>query len=783
MGRIRGWRIWDGNQVDAMLTVHHGVRRAFNAFLTASDVFASLSQFTDKLPLDELRPGLHRHARSALVGERAIYFDEAGSGDSVGTPIDHVAIDLPIAPGPDDKNGTVLGYVLDRGDHVLRPSKEVGKGPRHIVIAGGPGNGKTTMSKFLVQVYRAALLEGDSNLGVDHRSVIASTAKSLRELRRPGLPKHRRWPMRIDLAEYAKEQGLSEDSTLLRWIADKITKRSNVGVVSPGALLSWMRQWPWFLVLDGLDEVTEPLMRKRLINQITEFASDAEGDDCDVLIVVTTRPMGYVENIAPTQFDRIDLGRLSAAEAVAYGIRATKVRLKDDLEKVERIAADLRRAAENEALRNLMQTPLQVLIMTIIIEGAGRLSPDRYSLFWGYYETVFRRERSKQIPFARLLQEHGAHILDLHQRVAFELQSRSEASEGANAAITPDRLKAVAWNVLKDAGFQPSTADASLLERIVLAATHRLVLLAPHGDAGLGFDVRSLQELMAARYLSTGELDTVMTRLRIAAASPHWRNTWLFVAGQLFAEPRPHQHEKLVALVESVDDNAASRLGSVCPVGPSLALDLVDDGMARAQPRFLDRLLLRSFRLLSVADLPDPLAVARALVRAADISDRTRGMIADALRDALGGSGVRRATALDVQSRLNQAAREAGVGARAQALGAIRGRRSGSTPASLVEPWASYGEIISGLSPSEQPQAGMLASADQAVRAMHTTRNAGAAATSIEAVLHDPELALILEMALQEIAEAEPQLIALIRDNVLPSAYRAPLGELLQATQ
>jgi hypothetical protein len=40
MARIRRWRTWDGNQVDAMLTVHAGVRRAFNAFLTAPDVFA-----------------------------------------------------------------------------------------------------------------------------------------------------------------------------------------------------------------------------------------------------------------------------------------------------------------------------------------------------------------------------------------------------------------------------------------------------------------------------------------------------------------------------------------------------------------------------------------------------------------------------------------------------------------------------------------------------------------------------------------------------------------------
>lgn len=780
IGRIKDWRIWDGNQIQSLLRVHEGVRRSFGAFLTVPDIFAHLGQFTDKLPLDELGPGLQRHARLALVGERAIYFDEAGSGDTTGTPIDQIAVDLPLTPGADSARRTVIRHVLDRGEHVLKPRLGLHQGPPHILVAGGPGNGKTTMSKFLVQVYRAALLDGSSDLGAEHESVIDATTTKLHQLNRPGLPKHRRWPMRIDLAEYAKEQGLSEDSTLLRWIAHKVSKRLNLGAVSAGALDSWMRQWPWFLVLDGLDEVTEPMIRKRLINQITEFVSEAQGDNCDMLVVVTTRPMGYVENIAPTQFERVDLGRLSPAEAVAYGIKATQVRLKDDVEKIERISNELRRSANDEALRNLMQTPLQVLIMTIIVEGAGRLSPDRYNLFWGYYDTVFRRERNKQNPFARLLQEHGTHILDLHQRVGFELQHASETSDGATATISREGLRTIAWNVLREAGFQPSTADATLLETIVLAATHRLVLLAPHGDEGFGFDVRSLQELMAARYLATGPLDNIITRLRVAAPSPHWRNVWLFVAGQLFADPQAHQHEKLVALVEGIDQDASQRLGSVCPIGPSLALDLIDDGMARAHPRFFDRLLARGFELLSMPDLPDPVAVARALVRAADISDRARGLVADALRNALTATAVGRSTTADIQTHLGAAAREAGVGARAKGLSSIRGKSARNSPADVENCWTVYREVIAELTPAQPAQAAILANADAAIRALCETANSEASTAKIERGLLDTEVAVILEIALQEVSPAAPRVVALLRDEVLPSIYRAPVGNLLR---
>jgi hypothetical protein len=131
------------------------------------------------------------------------------------------------------------------------------------------------------------------------RRVIVGTEAALSRFGQ-ALPQHRRWAMRIDLGEYAQERGLVEDSTLLRWIAHKVSKRSDMGEVRARSLSTWMKQWPWLLVLDGLDEVTEPAVRKRLIQQVTEFVTNAEADNCDVLVVLTTRPVGYTENIAPT---------------------------------------------------------------------------------------------------------------------------------------------------------------------------------------------------------------------------------------------------------------------------------------------------------------------------------------------------------------------------------------------------------------------------------------------------------------------------------------------------
>lgn len=59
-----------------------------------------------------------------------------------------------------------------------------------------------------------------------------------------------------------------------------------------------------------------------------------------------------------------------------------------------------------------------------------------------------------------------------------------------------------------------------LLDQIVTAATHRLVLITPQPGGGDGYDVRSLQEMMAALALTTGTVEEAVPTLRKIGASP-----------------------------------------------------------------------------------------------------------------------------------------------------------------------------------------------------------------------------------------------------------------------
>jgi len=768
MRNLRTWRLWDGNQLAGLLDAHAGVRRAFDGFLTVGDVLADISVLSTNLNQKDLGPALKEHARWGLLAERGVYFDDAG-GESKGVPVEQVAIDLPVLVGEAQATDRVIRFVLNHGDHVLKPTVTTFEKPRHLLVTGAPGNGKSTVAKFLTHTYRAGFVGENTDLGDEHQAAVTNTRAALKAMG-CAAPANRRWPVNVDLAKFAIAQATNGEYTLLHWIASQLTRQVASKDVPRWELWKWLQAWPSFIVLDGLDEVTEPSVRQAVISNIEAFVADAESRDCDLLVVVTTRPTGYEDEMQPTMFQRIDLADLTVDDALRYGRLVTRVRVPSDDTRRAGIIELLEEAAKDEALKHLLRTPLQTLIMTIIAETTRRFSPSRFALYWGYYKVIEQREQNKVLGYSRLLRDYGPQVLDLHLRVGLILQRRAETATGSDAVLAPEDLRDVAWQVLKDAGYEPSSNDKALLDQILSAATHRLVLLTPQPGGGYGYDVRSLQEMMAAYALTTGTLDETIPRLRRIGASPHWRNTLLFAAGRYFSEPQPHQKEAVTKLVLTLDEDAPERLGSIFRVGPNVAIEVVDDGMA-SEPKYLHRLVMHALKALYEPEGFELNTYTRMLLSAAATSDAVRGLIADGLREALGGPTVSRMNAQDIQRSIA----ESGTSPDLFGLTTVKRYQTKSLPDEPEADWAAFWTTLRAY--SDPDTAEVLDTVGTLLQQVSAKGMATEWRPKLLAHLSDPDVAFIVEAALVPVADASPLLLASLRHDVLPTLWRRPVDD------
>jgi len=178
---------------------------------------------------------------------------------------------------------------------------------------------------------------------------------------------------------------------------------------------------------------------------------------------------------------------------------------------------------------------------------------------------------------------------------------------------------------------------------MVAAAMKRLVLLVPAEHDTVTFEVRSLQELMAGRALSNGTDEEIRERLYLTAPSPHWRNTWVFAAGRTFAEGADSRRDLIVNVTETADKRPGWP-GWLCPVGPELAADLLDDGLAAATPKWQRQLIDVALRALTGPAPRDPHGLARGLTAAATGNNLMH--IRNALKEALAGTPRSRAMAV-----------------------------------------------------------------------------------------------------------------------------------------
>ncbi|MFF3872552.1 NACHT domain-containing protein [Streptomyces sp. NPDC001978] len=639
---IRDVRVWHFDQICRYLDIYPAIRQTYSGLITAGDVLFRLREIFEGT-VGDLGELLANHSSKELATDQWVRLGQAGEADNQRLPLAELAIDPTASYVTSDgthESAAVVQHIISHGNTVLSPRGNV-DGPRHIALIGGPGQGKSTVGQILCQTYRAILLGDAVDRLDDETKEILTTFTD--EMKRIGLsaPAARRWPVRINLSEYADAVAGGEIVSILRYLSELISRRTPD--ITAGQLRSWLRTWPWLLVLDGLDEVASTQARDTVMERVNDFLLEAASVDADLLVVATSRPQGYREEFSPQRYVHMRLEPMAAEDAVSYAAQLAQLRHRGDPETAERVLRRLEEAAEEDLTARLMTTPLQVTIMAILLERRERVPQQRYRLFYDYYQAVYNREASKSGPTARLIDDHRNAINYLHERAGLLLQVKSEKDGESDASLSRAELFNMIETHLRGEGFDDA-ASSALATRMVDAAMRRLILLVPRKQDSVGFDVRSLQEFMAARAMVSEDSEELSDLLTETAASAHWRNTWLLAAGQIFHE-RPGLRDRLIVLLDEIQ--AKSEISLFTKPGSSLAVGLLSDDVAAQAPRFLRALTKIALELLEEPlDEIESIDLCEALWNVADSDSASQWLIKRVVDRNVEAGGYRAANTL-----------------------------------------------------------------------------------------------------------------------------------------
>lgn len=543
----RGIKWFGPDDVVAVLSAQHRAR--LEAACGTGDVLGR-----EAGPLAE---DLTQFLEAELLADLYSRLESISSDPEKRIPLSRVFVDLPTDHGTD-----FCARLASLEPTFARDIEE-----RHVLLVGGPGQGKTTVGQYLCQIHRAYLLAPRiSMLGPDAEGQLGPLLRQVEALR----PAQLRFPIRVPLHRFAAQLSDGPDP-LWDWILARF--RLQIGRdVDAKALLAFFDRFPILVVLDGLDEVPASANRDAVVSAIQTFIYYQRGADfhrgADILAVASTRPQGYRGEF---EWQPTTLLPLETNHARTYAERLIRERNRTDKERQAIVRERFERALVDTRTAALSRSPLQVTILCALLERQSAAPPQRWALFRDYFRVIYDRERDRDIPSTRVLGQHEQVVRRLHWEVGYLLHVRSEVANGEDASLSRAEFAGVVTRILDHRGFSGADAEA-LRTQLVEAALLRLVFLVGVGDEHVGFEIRSLQEFAAAERLVEAEGPIVEERLATIARPAHWRNVFAFAAGHGEAE-----HEPLVAAILRVLERFPDE-------APALAAEMIAEGVGASMP-------------------------------------------------------------------------------------------------------------------------------------------------------------------------------------------------------
>jgi hypothetical protein len=378
-----------------------------------------------------------------------------------------------------------------------------------VILEGGPGQGKSTVTQMLAQLYRSLLLGKE----YEYRRVWHTRPKA-------------RFPFRVELRLFAESLG-DKDQSIEEYIAELFTKDAGGARISVEDIQFIAEQQPILLIFDGLDEVGSDELRDIVIQRISECVTRLQSSpNPDIHVIITSRPPAIAGRVNQLQgFERIQILPLSDQRVNSYVERWTEA-MCEDLSDRERVVGSFNKRKSELHVRALVKNPMQLSVLLHFIRLKGEAFPDRRAeLYREYFKTVIDRDVEKSPELRRNRDDIEA----LHEVIGFEIHSRAE-SDSAGSTLGHEQLIETVQHWLATQGRKPELAKE--LFRLGKERLGLIVALSGEGtQTRYGFQVQPVREYFAAAFINDKWEANAHELFQAMVRRPFWREVALFLAG------------------------------------------------------------------------------------------------------------------------------------------------------------------------------------------------------------------------------------------------------------
>ncbi|MEU7915690.1 NACHT domain-containing protein [Microbispora bryophytorum] len=404
----------------------------------------------------------------------------------------------------------------------------------NVVIEGAPGQGKSTLGQYICQVHRSRILGHDADL---QKIPARHKADPLRVPFRVDLRYFAKWLQRTTpwSAVDVKEEPAQWAPSIESYVAAHIRYRTGGLSFTADDLLALLTGTPALFVLDGLDEVADIELRRKVINAIEEAITRLNAVEADINVIVTSRPAAFVK--APTfsseGFRYLNLAPLPLNLIDDYKEAWIKVReIPDD--QAHEFRTILATSLQQSHVADLARNPMQLAILLYLVYVKGWSLPEQRTELYESYLTTFLDREAEKDPVVR---RYRKELLQIHGFLGWVLHARSElgAAEGYSSGdIAEDQLRHLITRYLQY--MERSTAIVDEL----FHGVERVFVLVSRIEGRYEFEVQPLREFFAARFLyKTSPHSTSSapihgsrpSRLEALLRNPYWLNVARFFCG------------------------------------------------------------------------------------------------------------------------------------------------------------------------------------------------------------------------------------------------------------